>query len=132
MWLFAGLCAAADRGGCRLMPLPFSSPSPLPPSSATSTPFLMLGLLSVYQGRGGTGGGVVVINGRKPDDGMGRREIDRLHNLHTDPDRAVGSLSLLSHTRSNTVQTAHTHKHKSDHKHADMPTNTHTHTHAVV
>lgn len=93
MWLFAGLCAAADRGGCRLMPLPFSSPSSLPPSSTASTPFLMLGLLSVYQGRGGTGGGVVVINGRKRDDGMGRREIDRLYNLYTGQDIAIISLS---------------------------------------
>lgn len=68
----------------------------------------MLGLLSVYQGRGGTGGGVVVINGRKPDDGMGRREIDRLHNLYTDQDIAIIPLSLLSHTQWKTVQTAHT------------------------
>jgi len=140
------------------MPLPFSSPSS-PPLSPP--PCYLHSLLddrvslcpSVERERRRRGWRrVVLINGRKPDDGKGRRETDRPHNLPTNQDTAITfpSLSVYSsltsvflsdththtHTQSLALLKYHTYKRASDRKHAaqssawvsDIPTRRHTHT----
>ena len=90
------------------MPLPFPSPSSLTRSHPTPPPYLHLlargsGFSLSISGEGEEEEGrrrrrrrrrVVLINGRKPDDGKGRCETDRPHNLPTYQDTTI-SLSLF-------------------------------------
>ena len=158
MWLFAGIALSLHgwqrRLQTALMPLPFPSPSSLTRSHPTPPPYLHLlargsGFSLSISGEGEEEEGrrrrrrrrrVVLINGRKPDDGKGRCETDRPHNLPTYQDTTISlslflSLSLShsiyfsltssvllsviqthSHTGWNSVQTPHTHRHASDRK----------------
>lgn len=119
------------------MPLPFSSPSsltlspPPPPLLARRSGFS----LSI-SGEGEEKKGrrwVVLINGRKPDDGKGRRETDRPHNL---PTYLPGyrnhfslSLSIFFSLTSVFLSVTHTHTHTLL-KHS--PDTTHTNTHLTA
>lgn len=115
------------------MPLPFSSPSSLPSSPL---PRHLHSMLNDQVSLGPSGERerrrrwVALINGRKLDDGMERRETDRPHNLPYQ-DIAITSLSFSlcispsllllcviqthrhtnAHKQCNTVQTPHANTH---------------------